>query len=245
LNWRITLKEQDGFGRIVEGINAVEAALSNGRVEKVIVLETYRSTKAKNIINYCLETELTVDKVDKANWPYSERYSIAGICKPLTFVGESDFSLIDGTNIVVCLNLKDTNNIGAIARSALAFNFLTVAVPKKRSAPINSSVISSSAGAVENLNFLSFNSIFSLLKKMKKNNYWVIGLDALVSKPIDVERIKEGKIALIIGNEDKGLSSEVINKLDGIYNIRISDKMESLNASVAAGIIMEKIFNKT
>ena len=80
---------------------------------------------------------------------------------------------------------------------------------------------------------------------MKKNNYWVIGLDALVSKPIDVERIKEGKIALIIGNEDKGLSSEVINKLDGIYNIRISDKMESLNASVAAGIIMEKIFNKT
>ena len=93
MNWRITLKEQDGFGKIVEGINAVEAAISNGRVEKVIVLKTYSSTKAKNIINYCLENALTVDKVDKATGHILNATQLLGYANPLLLLVSQIFLL--------------------------------------------------------------------------------------------------------------------------------------------------------
>ena len=237
------MTKQTGFGEIVEGINSVESALDNERVKKLLICGSYSQVRLDKIIEKCFLKDIEIKYIQKKDWKYSERYKIAAICNPKKFISESEFSLVKGTNIIVCLNLKDPNNIGAIARSALAFNFLTIAIPKKRSSPISSAVISSSAGAIENLNILTFNSVFSLLKKMQTNDYWAFGLEKLEEDSISINNIGDSNIAIFVGNEKSGLSKELIKKLDGIYSIDMSDRAESLNASVAAGIIMEKIYN--
>ena len=170
---------------------------------------------------------------------------MVALCNKMSFISEAEFSRVKGSNIVVCLNLKDPQNIGAIARSALAFEFFTLAIPKKRSSPISSAVISSSAGAIEELNILTYNSIFSLVKKMRSNDYWLFGVEKGMESSINIEQMPTSNVAILLGNEKTGLSSELQRKLDGIYSIETSNKVDSLNVSVAAGIVMEKIYNKT
>ena len=237
------MSKRTGFGEIVEGINSVENALDNDRLIELLVCGSPSQVRLKNVIDQCSLKGIEIKYIKSSDWEYSERYKVAAICNPKNYISESEFSLVKGTNIIVCLNLKDPNNIGAIARSALAFNFLTLAIPKKRSSPISSSVISSSAGAIENMNVLTFNSVFSLLKKMKNNDYWAFGLEKVEEDSINIENIVDSNVAIFVGNEKSGLSKELIRKLDGVYSIDTSDSVESLNVSVAAGILMEKIYN--
>ena len=78
---------------------------------------------------------------------------------------------------------------------------------------------------------------------MKTHDYWTFGLEKKKEESISINNIGDSNIAIFVGNEKSGLSKELIKKLDGIYSIDMSDRAESLNVSVAAGIIMEKIYN--
>ena len=160
----MVLKEQSGFGEIVEGVNSVVAAFKNDRVIKLVIRGSYTEPRITKIIEQLTTKGVSVDYIPNNEWEYSERHKVVALCNKMSFISEIDFSKVKGSNIVVCLNLKDPQNIGAIARSALAFEFFTLAIPKKRSSPISSAVISSSAGAIEELNILTYNSIFSLVK---------------------------------------------------------------------------------
>ena len=89
-----------------------------------------------------------------------------------------------------------------------------------------------------------YNSIFSLIKKIKNLGYWTIGLDMNSSNQIKDLDLKNQNIALIVGSEETGLSKEIQKKLDLIVDISMTDNMESLNASVATAIAMHEIFIK-
>ena len=80
---------------------------------------------------------------------------------------------------------------------------------------------------------------------MKTFNYWTFGIEKLREDSVDITSIDSSRIAIFLGNEASGLSEELISKLDGVYSIDTSDRVESLNVSVAAGIVMEKIYSKT
>ena len=241
----MVLKEQNGFGEIVEGVNSVVAAFNNDRVIKLVIRGSYREPRITSIIEQSDTKGISVDYVTNEEWEYSKRYKVIALCNRMNFVSEAEFSNIKGTNIVVCLNLKDPQNIGAIARSALAFDFSTLAIPKRRSSPISSAVFSSSAGAIEALNIMTYNSIFSLVKKMRSNDYWIFGVEKGIENSINIDDIPNANIAILLGNEKSGLSKELLRKLDGICSIETSNNIDSLNVSVAAGIVMEKIYNKT
>ena len=241
----MVLKEQSGFGEIVEGVNSVVAAFKNDRVVKLVIRGSYTEPRITKIIEQLATKGVSVDYIPNNEWEYSERHKVVALCNKMSFISEIDFSKVKGSNIVVCLNLKDPQNIGAIARSALAFEFFTLAIPKKRSSPISSAVISSSAGAIEELNILTYNSIFSLVKKMRSNDYWLFGVEKGIESSINIEQMPTSNIAIFLGNEKTGLSNELQRKLDGIYSIETSNKVDSLNVSVAAAIVMEKIYNKT
>ena len=241
----MVLKEQNGFGEIVEGVNSVVAAFNNDRVIKLVIRGSYREPRITSIIEESDTKGISVDYVTNEEWEYSKRYKVIALCNRMNFVSEAEFSNIKGTNIVVCLNLKDPQNIGAIARSALAFDFSTLAIPKKRSSPISSAVFASSAGAIEDLNILTYNSIFSLVKKMRSNDYWIFGVEKGIENSININDMPNANIAILLGNEKSGLSNELLRKLDGVCSIQTSNNVDSLNVSVAAGIVMEKIYNKT
>ena len=172
------------------------------------------------------------------------RHNIVGICDEKKIYDEKNFENILSEKILILNHFQDTNNLGAVVRSAAAFDFQTIFLPKKRSVQITEKTFAISSGGMEYVNIVMYNSIFSLIKKIKNLGYWTIGLDMNSSNQIKDLDLKNQNIGLIVGSEETGLSKEIQKKLDLIVDISMTKNMESLNASVATAIAMHEIFIK-
>ena len=237
-----------GIGKVVEGINSVLSAIDSGRAEKIIYLDTGNgvSSRLEKLINNANSMELVIEKVKtKENWVYNSRHSVIALCVPKKTYNESSLGKLKLDNIVVLDHIQDTNNFGAITRSAAAFDFNIVCIPKKRSVNITERTFAVSSGGIENVNIVFYNSIFSLIKKLKSLDYWTVGLEMDTEEDISNIKFNDQKVALFIGSEESGLSNEIQKKLDVVSKINMNNKMESLNASVAAGIAMNHFFKKS
>ena len=237
----------DGVGQLVEGINALEAAVSVNRVKKVYILEiqNHISSKHKKLVEILEKKNLEIEVVKDSNkWNFHSRHNIVGICNEKKIYNETNYEKVLKNKILILDHLQDTNNFGAIVRSAAAFGFETVFIPKKRSVKITERTFTIASGGMEYIDIVLYNSIFSILKKIKSNNYWTIGLDMNSKNKIKDINLNDQKIALILGSEQNGISLEIQKKLDLTGQIDMSGSMESLNASVAAAIAMHQIFIK-
>ena len=237
----------DGVGQLVEGVNALEAALSTNRVKKVYLLESPKNTssKYKNLLETIRKKNLEIEVVkDQSRWNFHSRHNIVGICNEKKIYNETNFEQILKNKVLILDHIQDTNNFGAIVRSAAAFGFETVFIPKKRSVKITERTFTIASGGMEFIDIVLYNSIFSLLKKIKSNNYWTIGLDMSSKNKIKEINLVDQKIALVLGSEQNGISLEIQKKLDLVAQIDMSESIESLNASVAAAIAMHQIFIK-
>ena len=237
----------DGVGQIVEGVNALEAALSINRVKKVYFLESHNNTssKYKKLLEVLRKKNIEIEVVkDSSRWNFHSRHNIVGICEEKKIYNETNFEQTLENKILILDHIQDTNNFGAIVRSAAAFGFETVFIPKKRSVKITERTFTIASGGMEYIDIVLYNSIFSLLKKIKSNNYWTIGLDMSSKNKIKEINLVDQKIALVLGSEQNGISLEIQKKLDLVAQIDMSKSMESLNASVAAAIAMHQIFIK-
>ncbi len=242
------VKKVAGIGKVVEGINSVISAIDSGRVEKIIYLDTGNggSSRLEKLINIANSKGLAVEKVNtKESWVYNSRHSVVALCIPKKTYNESSLEKLKLDNIVVLDHIQDINNFGAITRSAAAFDFNIVCIPKKRSVNITERTFAVSSGGLENVNIVFYNSIFSLIKKLKSLDYWTIGLEMDTEEDISNINFNDQKVALFIGSEESGLSNEIQKKLDIVSKINMNNKMESLNASVAAGIAMNHFFKKS
>ena len=234
----------DGIGKIVEGVNALDAALNFNRVKKVFVLDT-KINKSNALIERIEKQNIEIETVkDNKLWKFHARHNIVGICKEKKIFDEKNFENILTEKILILDHLQDTNNLGAIARSAAAFDFQTIFLPKKRSVQITDKTFAISSGGMEYVNIVMYNSIFSLIKKIRNLGYWTIGLDMNSSNQINDLDLKNQSVALIVGSEETGLSNEIQKKLDLIVHISMTNNMESLNASAATAIAMHEIFIK-
>ena len=237
----------DGVGQLVEGVNALEAALSTNRVKKVYLLESPKNTssKYKNLLETIRKKNLEIEVVkDQSRWNFHSRHNIVGICNEKKIYNETNFEQVLKNKVLILDHIQDTNNFGAIVRSAAAFGFETVFIPKKRSVKITERTFTIASGGMEYIDIVLYNSIFSLLKKIKSNNYWTIGLDMSSKNKIKEINLVDQKIALVLGSEQNGISLEIQKKLDLVAQIDMSESIESLNASVAAAIAMHQIFIK-
>lgn len=235
-----------GLGRIIEGSNAIEAALESNRVIEIRYLKSNnKKSKFSSLLTKAEESNIKISELgNKSNWGYSTRHSIVAICEPVETYKESQLNEFKSSNFIVCDHIQDTNNLGAIARSAAAFNFGVLAVPLKRSVKLSDKVFSISSGGLEKVKILYYNSIFSLIKKLNSLDIWTIGLDADGTEEINDVNLGKQNIAIFLGPEETGLSSEVKNKLDIVCRIEMTKDMESLNVSAAAAIAMNQIFIK-
>ena len=240
------VKMSDGIGKIVEGYNSVISALENNRVLEIITLEkNIDSKKVKNLIKIAQQKKVEVKNIKPKNeWEFTSTEYVAAICLPKTIYSESDLKKFDETNFIVCDHIQDTNNLGAIARSAASFDFNVMCVPERRSARLSERTFKISSGGLEKIDILEYKSIFSLLKKFRSLDVWTIGLDMYGVTDIQSLDLGSQNMAFFIGSEEKGLSDEIKNKLDNVVRIQMSKDIESLNVSVAAGIAMQHIFIK-
>lgn len=139
--------------------------------------------------------------------------------------------------VLILANLEDPHNLGAILRSADAVGVDGVIIPKNRSVEVNETVIKVSTGAIEHVKVSQVVNLNQTIDTLKKQGFWVIGLE--LSGETDYRDARyDGKVALVVGSEGKGIPKLVLENCDLVVNIPMRGKVNSLNASVSAGIFL-------
>ena len=151
--------------------------------------------------------------------------------------------LLNRDIIVILDHLEDPHNFGAIIRTCEAAGINSIIIPKDRTVKVNATVMKTSAGTLENVDICMVSNIVNAIKTLKDNGFWIIGTDM---EGTDYRKIDyKGKIAIVIGNEGKGLSRLTEENCDFIAKIPMYGKVNSLNASVAAALVIyEAVMNR-
>jgi len=144
--------------------------------------------------------------------------------------------------LVILDHIEDPHNFGAIIRTCESANIDGIIIPKDRSVEVNGTVMKVSSGTLDKIKIAKVTNLIQTINYLKEKGYWIIGTD------MDGEDYKEidykGKIAIIVGNEGKGLSKLVKENCDFIASISMKGSINSLNVSVATGIIIFKALEK-
>jgi len=152
-----------------------------------------------------------------------------------------DKALMNKGAIVLLDQLTDPHNVGSIIRTAEALGADGIVIPKSNASGINPTVVKSSAGATANINIEIVSNVSAFLDNAKKQGFWIVGSSERGDS--NIYKMKDLKPAvLIIGNEEKGIRRLTQGKCDFIVKIPLKGKTASLNASVAAGIILYEFF---
>lgn len=136
--------------------------------------------------------------------------------------------------------IEDPHNLGAIIRSADAAGVHGVVIPKNRAAEVNATVIKASAGAAEHVLTVKVTNMNDTIKKLKEANVWVVGADGNAEKDFFEYDFRQ-PVALVIGNEGKGIRRLVKENCDEVVRIPMAGKMSSLNASVASALLLFEV----
>ena len=202
----------------------------NSKIEKVYVANNF---KDKEILKKIKAPIVYVDKnkLDKMVDGVHQ-----GIVLKIADYDYKDISELNNDVVVMLDHLEDPHNFGAIIRTCEAAGIKDIIIPKDRSVKVNSTVMKTSAGCLDRVNIYEVTNLVQTINYLKKNNYWIIGTDM---EGTDYKKIDyKGKIVIIIGNEGSGISRLVKDSCDFIATIPMQGEVNSLNASVAAGIII-------
>lgn len=144
--------------------------------------------------------------------------------------------------LLVAAGITDPHNLGAILRSSAAVGVDAVIIPKQRSASLNPTVSKVAAGAVEHVPVIEVTNINNTLNALKDRGLWIYGAQSSGKEIYDVDL--RGPMVLVIGSEGKGLPRLTAETCDVLISIPMSGKVESLNASVAAGVVLYEIYRQ-
>ncbi len=141
--------------------------------------------------------------------------------------------------VVILDHIEDPHNFGAIIRTSEALGVDAIIIPNDRSVQITGTVVKTSVGTIERVKIINVVNLNNTIKKLKDYGYWVVGTDMNGTCYTDIDY--KTKIALVIGNEGKGISRLVSENCDYLAKIPMSGTVNSLNASVACGIFLSEI----
>ena len=230
---------------IVYGRNVAKEVLKNNKKIKEVFLQD--SFDDKEIISLLETKKINVKRLNKKEISRFDNFSHQGIIldiKDFSYTDVEDFFDVENAKIVILDHLEDPHNLGAIIRTAEAAGIAGIIIPKDRSVDINSTVMKTSAGALENMKIAKVTNLVSTIKDLKDHGFWIVG--TAMEAEYDYRDIDySGKIALVIGNEGNGISKSVKDSCDYVAKIPMNGKINSLNASVAAGIMIYEVQRKS
>ena len=222
----------------------VEAIRANAPLKEVYILNEYRNKSGyledalrKNNVKLKYETREFLNKsFGNHNQGYGAiRENYPSYTMDYIINKEKSFK-----RVLILDGVADPQNFGAIIRSADAFSFDAIILGNNRSVPITEVVCHVSTGAIEYVPIIYVNSLNNAVKILKDNDFWIIATDA--SGDTLMEDIsKDRNLALIIGSEGFGMTKTLVKASDYICKIPMSGHVNSLNASVSAGILLEKL----
>lgn len=234
--------------KLIYGRNSVKEAILSGQVTKLFISNTIRKCEiselatAKNIpITY-----LDFNEMDNMISNGVHQGVVAEIRKYEYFTLEhivSSSKKVEHPIIVLLDGITDPQNFGAILRSCDVFNVTGVIIPKYQQVPLNATVAKTSAGAINYVPVVLVSNLNNAIRTLKENGFWVVSTDgAGTMNYFDISY--DFPTALIIGSEGKGISQLTLKNSDYVVKIPLLGHLNSLNASVAAGILLSRIRNK-
>ncbi|OCA97676.1 23S rRNA (guanosine(2251)-2'-O)-methyltransferase RlmB [Clostridium beijerinckii] len=235
---------------IVIGRNAVIEALRGERtIETLYISNSKLEGSIKTIVGLAKENKILIKEVDKRKldsmcggevhqgviakvtpYKYSEVSDILDLAEKR---GEAPF-------IVILDEVEDPHNLGSIVRTAELFGVHGIILPKRRSASVSTTVYKSSVGAIEHVKIAKVTNLNSTIEELKEKGIWIYGAD-IRAEEYSYQVDFGGPCAVIIGNEGRGISKLTVEKCDKLIKIPMVGKINSLNASVAGGIIMYEV----
>ena len=244
---KITNDFEKIFDDQVEGRNAVLELLESDKdINKIYVTKGEKRGSINKIIAMANEKKVIVVEKDKKQMDLmagTENYQgVIAIVPPFEYCEVEDILDVakqrdEKPFILILDGIEDTHNLGAIIRTAEAAGVHGIIIPKRRAAAVNSTVSKVSCGAVEHMKIARVNNISEIIKKLKDNGIWIIGT-TLDAKDYYFNQDLNESIAIVIGNEQKGISDLVKKNCDMLIKIPMIGNIQSLNASVSTGIII-------
>lgn len=237
---------------IIIGRNPVMEAMRSGRpVNKVLISNQINQKTEREFETLAKKANSIVQKVPKSKLDQMTSGKHQGIIAYVTAyeyasvpqILESAKKKEESPFIFILDEIEDPHNLGAILRTAEATGVHGVIIPKRRAVGLTQTVAKASAGAIEHVPVARVTNIAQTIEQLKAENIWIVGTDDRESKDY---RTLDGEtaIALVIGNEGKGISRLVKEKCDWMIHLPMKGFIPSLNASVAAGILMYEIHRK-
>lgn len=230
------------------GRNAVMEALRAGRALDSVWIATGERGGSIGVIRAkCKESGVPVKEVDfrkltTVGGEHHQGVVAFAACKEYASL-EDIFARAEQAGqppfILVCDGLEDAHNLGAVLRSAEAAGCHGVIIPKRRSVGLNATVAKTSAGAVEYVPVVRVANLTETLRRLKERGVWVYGLDMNGSPWCQTDMT--GAVALVVGSEGHGISRLVREQCDHILSLPMCGNINSLNASVACGIIVYEV----
>ena len=235
---------------ILTGRNPIREALKNHRdLEKLLVQRGELSGSAKEIVQKAKEQKVHIQVVEKSRLDdisphhqgliaFASAYQYSSVEEILETAKERE----EDPFIILLDGITDPHNLGAIIRTAECAGVHGIIVPQHHSVGLSPAAVKASAGAVEYLKVARVTNISRTIDLLKQKNIWVY---AVTMKGMDYLKTEfSGGVALVIGSEEDGISRLVREKCDYAVSLPMAGKIESLNASVAAGIIIYQVFSR-
>ena len=210
-------------------------------VRRILIHDNFND---KELISLIEKSKLPVKRLTNKEFEKLADGNHQGIILDVTDYNYFDIDVaLDSKLIVILDHLEDPHNFGAIIRTCEAAGIDCIIIPADRSVQVNATVMKTSAGALTRMKIVKVPNLVNFIDKLKKNSFWIVGTSMVGT---DYRKINyDGKMALVIGNEGKGVSNVVSKACDFIASIPMNGEINSLNASVAAGIMVyEMIRNR-
>jgi 23S rRNA (guanosine2251-2'-O)-methyltransferase len=231
---------------VIYGVLPVTEALraESRRVEKVMVADGARSSRMAEIVELCRSRSIVFSRVPGEKFAEFveagvNHQGVLAIAAAADYVDSNEIfrSAGDPALMLVLDGVEDPRNLGAILRAAECSGVDGVFIPERRAAGLNETVAKSSAGAIEYVKVAKVVNINRLIDELKKRDIWVVGAGGTASMTYD-EWDWTRPTALVMGAEGSGLHRLVAENCDVLVKIPMYGKIDSLNVSVAAGVIL-------
>ena len=245
--------EENQISDQVEGRNSVlELLESDNDINKLYVQSGEKHGAIIKIIAKAKEKKVVISEIDKNKLDQmSETHNHQGviaIVPPYNYSSvEEILELAKSKNekpfVIICDGIEDPHNLGSIIRTAECVGAHGVIIPKRRSAAVNATVNKTSAGAVAYVKVARVTNLNDTIKELQDNGVWIYGTDMDGTDNYNEVKYDSG-VGIVVGSEGFGMSRLVKENCDFLIRIPMARKINSLNASVSASIVMYEVMNQ-
>ncbi|MFA9468172.1 23S rRNA (guanosine(2251)-2'-O)-methyltransferase RlmB [Streptococcus sp. E24BD] len=233
---------------IVYGVHAVMESLQANTGNKLYIQDDLRGKNVDKVKALAAEKKVSISWTPKKTLSEMTDGAVhQGFVLRVSEFAYTDLSVIldmaeqaDNPLILILDGLNDPHNFGSILRTADATNVTGIIIPKHRAVGVTPVVAKTSTGAVEHVPIARVTNLSQTLDKLKAAGFWIFGTD--MDGTPSTKWNTAGKVALIIGNEGKGISANIKKQVDEMVTIPMSGHVQSLNASVAAAVLMYEVY---